>query len=500
MLWFEKRYTHITGRPLVACIPFFLAGLLTPYSLWLLLLVPAAMFLVRGRWLLAAALFGAGFFRTVLTPGAPEPLPVGEYKLLGRVVSTPALAPRSQRIVVATVDREILVYDKPERLVMSGDLVEVEGEIQNIVAYSDAFSQYQYEFWRRRGINQKMNVAWHGGLQVLAPGAGPATLGSAWRSQTWARLRANLNQREAAIAMGVIAGQQSLVDKDLINNMQRSGTLHLLATSGFNVLLLAAGLMFLLSHVPIPRIAQLAIALLILLAYADAVGGRPPVLRAVIMSGVYFSAFAFNRSSDALSSLAFAAMLYLLIEPAGVWDAGFQLSFVTVAGLILFLPGAYARARKWVDTKFNSPGARLVASSFAGVLATTVVAQMASIPLTIAHFGVASLVSPIANLLTAPVVPLMYVGTALAQMADAIWPPLGQGIDFLVNGSCAGWMDAVNSTLGAWPYAAVELTPPAWPVVLAIYLAMLMMSRPARREIPQFEPAFADEALAAKVS
>src|SRR5438477_7272517 len=99
MSWFEKRYAHITGRPLVACIPFFFAGLLTPYSLWFLLLVPAGMFLARGRWFLAAALFGTGFLRTVLIPGVPEPLPVGEYKLVGRVVSTPALAPRSQRIV-----------------------------------------------------------------------------------------------------------------------------------------------------------------------------------------------------------------------------------------------------------------------------------------------------------------------------------------------------------------------------------------------------------------
>ncbi|MGI8922867.1 MAG: ComEC/Rec2 family competence protein [Fimbriimonadales bacterium] len=477
---FERRYRHITGRPLLATVSFLIVGLVAPmFPLAILLLAPAA-FIARRWLLLGAALFAIGFLRTAFTSDPQPPLPTVEQTVVGRIVSTPNLAQKYQRAILDIGDRNLLLYERPQRLLMAGDWVRVKGKIANIGERSAVY-------WARRGIHQRMSVIWDGGLEVLAPGAGPANWGSAWRTDMWSRLKRNLPERHAAMAMGIVAGQQDLVDREVAENMRRSGTLHLLATSGFNVLLLAGALMFLLSHLPISRGLQIGVALALLLAYADAVGGRPPVMRATVMAVIYLGAFLFHRSSDVLSTLGLAAIVYLLLEPGSLFDAGFQLSFVTVLGLALFVPPAFERTRKAIDKSVPSPGWRFVLQAVAAVFITSLVAQIVSAPLTAAHFGSFSLVAPVANVLTALAVPMIYLGTVLGQLADSISQELGRGFDLLITGPFAGWIDWVNGVLGGMPWAAVETQPISWVVSCVAYLALLALSRPHRRDVTALE-------------
>jgi ComEC/Rec2-related protein len=296
----------------------------------------------------------------------------------------------------------------------------------------------------------------------------------------WGRLRRNLPYEEASVAMGIVAGQQSLVSREMQADMQRAGTLHLLATSGYNVLLLAGLLMVLLSHLPLHRGIQLAVAIVALLAYADAVGGRPPVIRATLMAGLYLGTFLFARSPDTLSVWAAAAVGCLLLEPATLFDAGFHLSFATVLALILYLPGAIRIIEKWTERYRSSMFALVTKWGFAS-LATTVIAGIASAPLTAYNFGQISVVSPLSNLLTAPAIPLVYVGAGSAQVADAFSQPVARGLDVGLTGAFSGWIAGVNSLLGGLSWSAVPVVMPGW--LAAVCLSLIpLFSRPRRRD------------------
>ncbi|HET6645110.1 MAG TPA: ComEC/Rec2 family competence protein [Fimbriimonadales bacterium] len=473
---FDRRYRHLTSRPFVASTPFLVAGILAPISAWgFLLLLPGL--LVGRRWMaLGAALFAMGFVRQISAPLLPPPIETSDQVIVGRIASTPNLALGSQRALLEVGDRKLLLYESPQRPIMSGDWVRVHSKVRDIPAPQNAY-------WHRRGIAQMVDARYGGDLEILAPGEGPATWGSIWREDMWSRLRRNLRPNTAGIAMGVIAGQQDLVDKSLIDAMMRTGTLHLLATSGFNVLILAAGLMVLLSHFPISRSVQIAIAMVILVSYADAVGGRPPVMRAAVMAAVYLGSFLFGRSTDLLSSLGLAAAIYLIAEPGAIFDAGFQLSFATVFGLGLFCPGAFALTRKFLAKRVRTGGPLFTANWIAAALVTSCVAQVVSAPLIAAHFGIVSIIAPIANILTSLAVPMIYLGAAAAQLFDKFAPSVGRGFDVLVTGPFAGWVEWVNGAMGSLSWSAIDTGPVSAWVAGAALVGLLLLSRPQKRDL-----------------
>ncbi|MCH8274320.1 MAG: ComEC/Rec2 family competence protein [Armatimonadetes bacterium] len=479
-VWVERRYGHLASRPLLAAVPTFLADLLIPFSAWFLLLAVPSFLLCRRWMLLAVALLLLGLVRGHFAVRPPDPLPSGEYTFRGRVVNTPTLAQRSQRFVLDVGDRRILVYARAERLLVAGDWVEVSGQLERIVHYSDQGPFNRQAHWERRGINQQISAAWGGALEVVEPGSGLATLGSAWRNASWERLRRHLPRRYAGVTMGILAGQQSLVDEDVKENMRRSGTMHLLATSGFNVFLVALGLMWLLSHLPIPRSAQVAVVILLLIAYAGAVGGRPSVIRAAIMASLFLSAYLFRRSPDGLSALAAAAILFLLVEPGAIWDVGFQMSFLAVLAILLFVPQGFRWMRGVLERKVQNKGVRLALNWAGTLLLTTVVAQLGSAPLTAHYFGIVSLIAPISNLMTATAVPFIYIGAMSAQVAGLVWEPLSLGLDLMITGPFAAWIDWVNARLGSPGWAALEFNPVSVWWVGAYYAGLILLSRPDR--------------------
>jgi ComEC/Rec2-related protein len=470
----RSRYEHITARPLVATLPFFIAGLLARDYPLMLLLVPPAALIARRWWLLGAFLLLLGFARGSIQQGPAPPLRPGTYTVEGEVAGTPVLGASYQQYILFLPDRNLLVFDQPQRTITAGDWLRVTGRLSGIEGPSRTY-------WQRRNITQRIS-AQRNATEVLQAGIGPAAWGSAWRDDMWSRLKANLPFRPAAIAMGVVGGQQSLVPREVVENMQRAGTLHLLATSGYNILLLAGALMLVFSHLPVSRSIQILGTLVLLVAYAGAVGGRAPVVRATLVATFYLGLFLFRRIPDALSATAAAAITYLLMEPWSVHDAGFQLSFVTVFGLAFFVPALYFWSEKRYVERMQRAWQRLVWRVGFSLVAATVVAQVASGPLTAYHFGYFSVAAPISNLLTALAVPLVYLGAGLAQLVDLVWPTGAAGIDICVTGPAAGWIDASNAFFGSQSWSAISVSPGV-AALLFYYAALLAVTPSTRRHL-----------------
>ncbi|MCL6624790.1 MAG: ComEC/Rec2 family competence protein, partial [Fimbriimonadales bacterium] len=320
---------------------------------------------------------------------------------------------------------------------------------------------------------------------VLEPGWGIGVWGAEWRDRMWKRLRRHLPDDSAGLVMGVIAGQGTLVDKETYEAMSRAGTLHLLSTSGFHVLLLAGLVGGLLRLLPVPRPLQIGVILLVLLVYSAAVGGRPPIVRASLMASAFLSAYLFNRIPDGLSALALAAYIVLLLEPGAIFDAGFQLSFIVTTALVMYMPWVYSWMKRFVEGKVQNKAVGWVLLSMGASLATTVVAQLASAPILTHHFGQVSVIAPIANLLSAVVVPLIYVGSLAAQLAEVFSEALSQGLDLAITSSFVSWMQEVNGYLGNLSWSAVTFSPaPGWVAWIGCALVVFLGPRPG---IPPWE-------------
>ena len=152
------------------------------------------------------------------------------------------------------------------------------------------------------------------------------------------RFEKYMDPSETGLLLGLLAGDRSGIPDALRSDFQRSGLVHVLAISGFHVVLLAGMLMIFLKATRLPHRAVRVIAILLLLIYIPMTGSSPAVRRAVIMFAVPQVGAIFQRKPNTLNSLGVALLFLILPEPAVIWNPGFQLSVASTAGILISGP------------------------------------------------------------------------------------------------------------------------------------------------------------------
>jgi len=221
----------------------------------------------------------------------------------------------------------------------------------------------------------------------------------------------------------LLLGNSSYIDKATRQEFSLAGVAHVLALSGLHVgfiALLIWWLLFPLDYLRLRKL-RLVITLAAISLFAVFTGQSPSVVRATIMIGCVFASVIFYRRSVSLNALALAALIILVFSPSSLYSVGFQLSFITVASILLFadLPMAITSSHRWV----NRLSSTVIAS---------LVAMLATVALTAHYFHTVSLLSVLSNLLILPVLPVFMILGALFLLVTAAglhWPFLDWAID-----------------------------------------------------------------------
>lgn len=287
-----------------------------------------------------------------------------------------------------------------------------------------------------------------GNVSVLSEAPMIVRAGSAVRSAFTQMVSSNMPSDQASLVNALCFASGSTVSGPLRRDLQNSGSIHILTVSGLQVFLLAWILQLLLGLLPIPRAFQIAVIALVLTLYALATGLHPSVLRASIMAVVAFSAYLFRREPDFLSALGLAAIVTLLWQPWTVFTPGFQLSFVCVAALTLY----------WKSHPFKE-GPKLldrIAGRIWMLLRSSLIVALASAPIVAFHYGIIPLLSPVATLLIAPVLPVIIV-VALVAFAFGFLPPLQAGLLHFIAAPLTSYISFVVQTLGSSSWSAIEV-------------------------------------------
>lgn len=368
-----------------------------------------------------------------------------------RIATVPRLASSGQSAILEIDDMRLATFLPLAPALSLGDRLRVRGVAKPAREGSEAFL-------RGRGVVGRLDWS---DAYVLSHGPIVFAYGIAWRDSFTRFTSRTLTPLSKEAADALCFNVDSTLDPTLKEALRRTGTVHIVSASGLHVGLFAFFLQSLLSKMPIDRRWQLAALLVVLLLYMGATGMRPPVVRAVVMAAAILTAYLWRREGDLLSALGLATVVQLLWDPWSVLDMGLHLSFTAVLALGLFVH---------FDSGFLGIWSRIRRHAVQTVHAS-VVASLATAPIIAWSFGYVSLISPIANLMIAPLV-LVIVPCSLVGWACSAAPALGQTVMLPVEYACR-LMTFLVQSLASLPLAAIDLPAfsawwiPVWYLALA---------------------------------
>ncbi len=210
----------------------------------------------------------------------------------------------------------------------------------------------------------------------------------------------------ASLLNGIIFGIKPKGFPELYQKLIKTGLLHIAVLSGMNLSLLSGVISATLK--PLGRKINSLITILTIIIFVHFVGYQAPIVRAAIMAVLTHVAILYGKQKSTLYLLFISGLLSLVFKPTWIKSISFQLSYLATLGLILFAKGYEGHPKTFWQKLM-----KFIKSEFR----TSIAAQVFTAPLIFLKFKQISLVSPITNVLIAPIIaPLMSLGMFAALL------------------------------------------------------------------------------------
>lgn len=370
-------------------------------------------------------------------------------------------------------------YSAPD-LLNFGDEVIAEGILSTPAGLGNPGVFDYSKYLRLRGIYCVFKVDPPGSIKIVKPPKRFSIQGIAYDLRHKARslIDSRFDKRHAGFLNSIIIGDRAQLEEGIKEDFIRTGTVHVLAISGLNVAFVAAIFLFIGGFLRIPKKANLILTLVLLIFYTFATGANPPIVRAIVMFAIFAVGYMLNRDSDPINTLSLAALAILIYNPKELFDPSFQLSFASVASIVIFTPPVMEALR------LNEKNKRTLLGKtkfyILGGAAVSAAAWIGSSPLTAAYFNIVSPVSFAANLVIVPSLSLL---TALSFVFLAVEPfslQLG-GVLSLAIRLVDDIVFGLNHIMAIAPFSYIRV--PAPPVYFAVffYITALAIFLPKKR-------------------
>ena len=284
-----------------------------------------------------------------------------------------------------------------------------------------------------------------------------------------------LKDDEYAVVAAMALGDKTALTKELKELYAETGASHVLALSGLH-LSIVFSLLSLLTGGAYGRfgwslnrrlrVAVQVVTVLSIWAFVFLVGLPVSVVRSASMLTLFALFSLGHRQHMSVNILCFTAIVMLCYSPLTLFDVGFQLSFMAVLSILLFLPFfTFSPSHSFTSSPFHSftssPFHSFTSSLFSfllGLIAVSLAAQIGTAPLTAYYFGRFPTWFLLTNLVVVPAATLILY----LSLATLLFPPLAMVLSMVVSA-----LNSVLTTLSTLPLASIGgLHPTVWQVVL----------------------------------
>ncbi|MCX6351435.1 MAG: ComEC/Rec2 family competence protein, partial [Bacteroidetes bacterium] len=247
---------------------------------------------------------------------------------------------------------------------------------------------------------------------------------------------------EQGLVRALVLGDETDISKELISSYAGTGTLHVLSVSGLHVGLIFIVLSFIFKFLKRGKFGNqifVLLMLIILWGYAFLTGMSPSVARSVVMFSFVLIGMAFQRQNNIFNSICISALVLLVDDPFLIARTSFQLSYVALLGIVSLHPHIY----KWVEIP-EKEKRKWFTKWWAidwvwSVVAVSLSAQLATMPLALFYFNAFPTWFILGNLIIIPWSSLVLLAGALFLVLSLFLPSailafFGKILFYLIHG------------------------------------------------------------------
>ncbi|MGH7249783.1 MAG: ComEC/Rec2 family competence protein, partial [Minisyncoccia bacterium] len=403
-------------------------------------------YFIKLKWGVVAGIFiltfSLGIFRFHINdlpnPQILESQVGHKVSLSGEIVDEPDTRENNQKLVIETssLRQELglskgLAFPRSKILVTVGlgddfkygDEVNFSGKLAKPENFTtDQGKVFDYiNYLKKDGILYVMNFAQ---VDVISHGHGNFIQSALFsvKEKFLEKMNMAITTPESLLMGGLILGEKSEFSQALRQSFVNTGTIHIVALSGYNVTIVAEWIMKLFAHIPfVSQIFSIWLGIFSIILFILMTGGSSTAIRAGVMATLALVARATGRNYDVARALILAAVFRLIINPMTlVYDVSFQLSFIATIAVIFYTP-KIEKYFYWVTEKFQ----------LRDIISVTCAAYIFVAPFILYEMGNFSLVALPANFLILPFIPFTMLLGFITGFLGLVWYVLAIPLGFI---------------------------------------------------------------------
>ncbi len=408
--------------------------------------------------------FSLGIFRFHIADVPPPALlekEVGqEVYLQGDIVDEPDIRESNQKLTILLEhEAKILLSVSLDEDYKYGDRINFEGELEKPENFvTDQGKEFDYiNYLRKDGV---MYVMSYPEVEIVSRGNGNKIRSSLFfiKEKFLEKIGLSIQNPESLLMGGLILGEKASLNEEMRQEFINTGTIHIVALSGYNITIVAEWVMKLFSKISfLPHNLGIGMGIFAILLFVLMTGGSSTAVRAGIMATLALVARATGRNYDVARALILAGVFMILFNPFILaYDVSFQLSFIATVAVIFFAP-RIEKHFMWVTDSFK----------LRDIVSVTCAAYIFVLPFILYKMGSLSIVALPANILILPFIPftmmLGFLTGFVGLISDILAVPVGYVSYLFLN-----YELGVISFFSDMPFAAFSI--PNFPLILTLAL------------------------------
>lgn len=395
--------------------------------------------------------------------------------LSGMISEGPEIKENNQKLTVSVGDKrklKILITTDFNENYKYGDTINFYGKLtepENFI--TDTGKEFDYvNYLRKDGIVYVMNYP---KIEISTRDNGSKIKSALFyvKDKFLEKINLTIQSPENLLMGGLILGEKSAFSKELKQNFVDTGTIHIVALSGYNITIVAEWIMKVFAF--LPRHLGIGMGIFAILLFILMTGASSTAIRAGVMATLALIARATGRNYDIARALILAGIIMILLNPYVLaFDVSFQLSFLATFAVIFFAPKV-EKYFMWVTDKFK----------LRDIVSVTVATYIFVLPFILYKMGNLSLVALPANVLILPFIPFTMLFGFITGALGLIWYIFAVPAGFLSFLLLHYELGVINF-FASLPFASFSI--PNFPLIITLAIYAYFIYRLFGKSIKKF--------------